>query len=301
LVLVFLQFCFQAQRVLRLLHGSYRAFHANPTVAMPIGKFNAGALPASIQYPAESAVRFRPASNVPSSDTLFFEGGFTRFEGSTVVMTITDEALPLWKRFHHQLINDVTVRAAMYILPPTSYHITLRGISEVQTIGGTTKYNRDVVHPHFSTFVLLDQKFADAVGKRKLEFGPPDGLFEQFLSPHCHQLQFQTAHQQDETVLRELEQLIVNEFAPGSGIEMSPSPQRWHMTFGYWNSNPRLTDTQQQQAGILYHRAQIAIRTHYRKFIEGLTVDERKIVLQFQRPRVCCYQSMIEFNYIPDF
>jgi hypothetical protein len=276
------------------MQNAYGAFHANTTLSVSNWKFDCDTEPSSIQYPVGNFPEFRPANNSPSTQMLF-EGGFTRYEGSTIIMLISAAALPLWQRFHQMLTNDDTVHAAMHILPPTSHHITLRGISEVRTARGSVLYNRNIVHAKFAKLVLLEQQFADTFGSRSIQFSPADGQLDRILSSHCNQLQFLSARDDsEEKVLRGFEQLVINE------LNLKNGSQQWHMTLGYWHINPKWTVTQREGAEMLYQRANSAIRTHYNNFIRGLTDVERESVLQFQRPRVCCYQSMAEFNYIPD-
>jgi len=201
--------------------------------------------------------------------TKIHNGSYAPFFGVTCVMPLDPQWVTTWgEPLHASLEADPRVTQAFYLLPPSSYHVTLRGLEASMP----TATLEDYAAAQFALDEALDEALVSCC-PLLFSIAPRGSSSSGILE--------MVAAQSHEGRLREAEGLLMRGLLQKSLKEQSYI-QSWHMTLGYRKDKG---DSNSNRVG------QMAIDEH----IANLFGTDTMPSMPFGGPEICGYRSMCAF------
>jgi hypothetical protein len=197
-------------------------------------------------------------------------GVYLPFYGVTCVMALSsDEKYQSWaKQLYTALAADPVVTTGMALLPPESYHVTLRGLEAALEGQGPEQTSR--LYDDYARVQKLLYEVchgAPPITMKVKRSGP--GRFDM----ECGAM--------TEKLLRSMEGLVVQELLARDAPDETKHQQAWHLTLSYAVDGGRKSDS--------FLAAQKKVDEIVRRL--GAPGD-----LVFDPPRICTYSSMQRFD-----
>ncbi len=214
-----------------------------------------------------------PSIPEPSRSKVDESGAYVRWEGCTIVMAAAESCISALGNLYNSLNQDPLIVAHIALLPPSSYHVTLRGIKERANCNNGKEYNQ-YIDRYFKKLISLDKSFAAMFHGREICMKVDEMSLE--CSFGFESLRFMDAGDA-EADLRALEMECQQ------SLFLSSRPQRWHLSLGYAFKRPKSEVKEQIQA---------RFREHVAAFMNECPF------LTFDRPKVCWFHDMTAFHPI---
>ncbi len=194
--------------------------------------------------------------------------GYLRWEGSTIVMPACGASVPALRQLYDALARNGEVRACCQLLPPSSYHITLRGVWHRKELRSGAAYNARV---RANWRALADtQAYLAAENAAR---GGRDAPLTFHLAPADNSGSLRFTAAKEEPLLRRWEGEVARRLGLRKGA------QHWHLTLGYWTVPLELRKD-----------AEAEVRRLVGEFVA------RNASVLVSGPEVCWYADMTAFH-----
>lgn len=208
----------------------------------------------------------------PTAERVDSLGNYVLWEGCTIIMPVDTKSRGFMETIYDKLKDTQIIRDYVSLLPPLSYHVTLRPIRERCKCQNGKEYNEYIV-AKYKKMYELDRIFQDS----KIDLIEFD--FDIKTMDKCSyaglSLRFEDAKTNEKT-LRDLED-IATEY-----LDLPLKKQSWHLSLGYFHTLPGKKERKMIKTAVK----------------EVLNVNGGKYTLGFTKPMVCYFKDMTHFEHI---
>lgn len=224
-----------------------------------------------------------PSSPQPTAKRVNEHKQYVQWEGCTIIMKLHPQSHCLANMIYLRLKENQIVGEYVTLLPPESYHVTLRGIRERYRCQNAEEYNQYIVSKYKKMCQLNNQFIESKIDI--IEFDFDLGSFDK--SPYCGlSLHFKDAGT-DEKTLREFESLVINE------LNLRTEEQSWHITLGYFYKNDGKFS--KKEKAMLKAAVKDALFSAMKDYVNPCTNTCR---FYCSKPVVCSFKDMTHFEPI---
>jgi hypothetical protein len=231
-----------------------------------------------------------PSSPHPTAVRVNESKQYVSWEGCTIIMPLVNfskgsKEHRLVNDIYNRLKNDPVIDCYVALLPPESYHVTLKGICERYKYQNGKEYNSHIESMYIK-ICEIEQMFAES-SIDIIHFNFDIKTIDD--APYCGlSLEFGNAgmdEQNVEQILRNFEQIVMND------LNLSVKKQSWHLTLGYfYKNNGKLND---EEKVLIKCAVKIALIDAMK---EHLNPNNNMCTFSFSRPPVCCFKDLTQFN-----
>lgn len=198
----------------------------------------------------------------------------TRREGCTIIMQLHAKSHGLANLIHETMTLNQIINQSVALLPPESYHVTLRGIGERFKYQNGSEYNQHI-ESKYKKILQLNQIFNESKIDQ-IEFDFDIRTFDD--APYCGlSLCFKNAGT-CEKILRDYEKLVVNELA------LPTKEQTWHITLGYFYKN-QMSESEKA-----------VLKAAVKEVLTNVVKHEDNSKFYCSKPMICSFKDMTHFE-----
>ena len=224
-----------------------------------------------------------PSSPHPTTSRVNESKQYISWEGCTIIMPLSKNPnnVDLAEKIYKRLKTDPVIDEFVALLPPESYHITLRGIRERCKYQDGKEYNEYIVSK-YKKMCEMDKIFAESeIDSIQFDFD----IKSIDSAPYCGlSLYFENAGP-NEKMLRNFEDIAADH------LDLSIKEQGWHISLGYFYKND----------GKLSKKEKKLIKSSVKSALidamkDNMNPDNGMCTFSCSRPTVCYFKDLTQFE-----